>query len=124
MKNIILFVLLGIMITSCSKTEEPVIICDMALNCQDEDCLFTMDSDIGTTTFLSCYGKWAIVTPFVNDSNSWYIVDEWDATYEEEGIKVTFCGYVRENTLPLLLPDPMPGLFYQIKLENIKVQNE
>ena len=125
MKNIILFALLGIMIASCSKTEERSdIICDTELNCVDEDCLFTLDNSVGTTTFLNCYGHWTIKVTSINDGNSWYIVDDWDASYEQEGLQVTFCGYVRKNTRPLLLPDPMPGAFYQIELENIELSNE
>ena len=122
MKNIMLFILLGLMIASCSKTEEtPDAICDTELNCQDEDCLFTLDNVVGTTTFLNCYGHWTIKVLSDANFNTWYIVDDLDASYEEEGLNVTFCGYVRKNSRPLLLPDPMPGEFYQIKLENIEV---
>lgn len=124
MKNIILIALLGITLASCSKTEEPYTICDTELNCQDEDCLFTLDNTEGTVSFLNCFGRWAIKVPGPDDGNNWYIVDEWDASYEEEGVKVTFCGYVKENTLPLLFPDPIPGRFYQIKLENIELKRE
>lgn len=124
MKNIILLALLGLTLASCDKTEEPNIICDTELHCQDEDCLFTLDNAEGTVSFLNCFGRWAIKVPFINDSNSWYIIDEWDAAYEEEGIKVTFCGYAKENALPLLFPDPMPGRFYQFKLVNIEVKSE
>lgn len=124
MKNIILLVLIGLTLASCRKTEESDVICDTVLNCQDEDCLFTLDNTSGTTTFLSCFDRWAINVPAANNGDSWYIVDDWDASYEEESIKVLFCGYVRENSLPLILPDPIGGRMYQIKLENIEVQNQ
>ncbi len=121
MKNIILLALLGIMIASCNKTEEtPDVICDSELNCLDENCQFTISNIVGHTKFLTCYESWAIVVESDVEVNSWYVPDEWDASYQEEDIKVTFCGFVRDNTLPLIFPDPMPGRFYQIELAGIE----
>ena len=124
MKNIILIAFLGLTLASCRKTDEPYTICDTELNCQNEDCLFTLDNTEGTVSFLNCFGRWAIIVPSINESNYWYIVDDWDPAYKEEGIKVNFCGYAKENTFPLLIPDPMPGQFYQFKLENIELKSE
>lgn len=122
MKNITLIVLLGILIASCGKTEEKLTpICDTQLHCLDENCQYPVNSNVGYTTFLNCYGHWAIMVLDPLDDNKWYLVDSWDASYEEEGIQVTFCGYARDNEIPILFPDPMPGRFYQIDLENIEV---
>ena len=102
------------MLIACSKSDtDTVKLCDTELSCTSEQCLFTLDNDQGVTTFLNCYGP--------DGSGIWYIVDEWDDQYQSEGNDVTFCGYVRENTRPLILPDPMPGTFYQIKLEDIEM---
>ena len=121
MKNIILLVILGMLIASCSKTEEsPETICDTDLSCIDENCQFTISNNVGQTRFLPCFDSWAIVVESDIDVNSWYIPDEWDASYQEDSINITFCGYVRDNTLPLILPDPMPGRFFQIELEAIE----
>ena len=125
MKNIILFAIIGIMIASCSKTEEtPEIICDTELSCVDENCQFTISNTVGHTKFLPCFDSWAIIVESDVEVNSWYIPDEWDSSYEVDSIEVTFCGYVRDNTLPLIFPDPMPGRFYQIELEAIEKNEE
>jgi len=121
MKNILLLIGVMLILTSCDKSSnDNVSICDTQLTCPDEHCLFTLNNIQGTTTFLNCYAMWSIVVQDDTQSNSWYIVDEWSDEYKVEGKEVTFCGYVRENKLPLLLPDPMPGNFYQIMLEDIE----
>lgn len=119
MKNLSLLILSIVIITSCSKTENSTTVCNSDLSCIDEFCLFTIDNEQGATTFLNCYGAWSIYVPNPVEGATWYIVDEWSDEYKVEGKEVTFCGYVRENKLPLLLPDPMPGSIYQISLENI-----
>ncbi len=125
MKNVSLFILALVLFSSCSKSEnDNNTICDSELNCIDEFCLFTLDNEQGTTTFLNCYGAWSIHIPNEDEGGAWYMVDEWSDDYKVEGREVTFCGYVRENTLPLLLPDPMPGRFYQIELENIEISED
>ena len=124
MKNIILLAVIGFTMASCNKTEEttPDLICDTELSCVNEACIYTISNSIGNTRFLNCYGSWAIEVRSDTNANDWYVVDQdqWDETYEQEDTKVTFCGYVRENSLPLLLPDPMPGSFYQIRLAEIE----
>lgn len=124
MKNIILFILLLSFMASCSKSSQSETLCDTELICPDEDCLFTLDNSEGFSTFLNCYGQWAISVNSDIDANTWYIVDKWDQEFQEEGLEVKFCGYVRENSLPLLLPDPMPGSFYQIELEGIQTKED
>lgn len=124
MKYLSLLIFSLIIITSCSKSESEDSICTNELSCIDEFCLFTINSEQGTTTFLNCYQAWSIFAAEDGEAGSWYIVDEWDDSYKVEGKKVTFCGYVRENTLPLILPDPMPGNFYQISLEGIEEVEE
>ena len=122
MKNLFVFALALFLFTSCGKSDsDDIEICSEELSCIDENCLFTIDNEQGTVSFLTCFGSWAITVPSTDQSKVWYIVDDWDESYQEEGLTVTFCGYVRENTKPLLLPDPMPGTFYQIALENIEV---
>lgn len=120
MKNLSLFILSVVILASCSKTENSSTVCNTELSCIDEFCLFTVDNEQGTSTFLNCYGIWSIYVSDPIEGGTWYMVDDWDNDYKVEGKKVTFCGYARDNKLPLLLPDPMPGRFFQISLENIE----
>ena len=125
MKNILLLGFLIFMLASCSKSDDTEAkICNTELICDEEQCLFTLNNAQGITIFLTCYDSWSIRVPMPDNGGIWYIVDEWDAEYKVEGREVTFCGYVRENSLPLLFPDPMPGIFYQIRLEEIQIDLE
>jgi len=122
MKNIFLLTMTVCMLMACSKSDtDTVKLCDTELSCTSEQCLFTLDNEQGVTTFLNCYDAWSIRVPDTDGGGIWYIVDEWDEEFKSEDNEVTFCGYVRENTRPLILPDPMPGTFYQIKLEDIEM---
>lgn len=119
--KIAIFLTLFAMMTITSCTDREVTFCDTELSCDTAECIFTIDNSEGKTMFLSCFGKWGIYAAQsgIDGSDVWLIVDDWDVQYEEEGIDVVFCGYVRDNTLPLLLPDPSIGAVYQIRIENV-----
>ena len=121
MKNIFFLALTLFLLASCSKSTSNTEICSTELNCNDEECLFTLNNVVGVTAYLTCYDAWAIRQDSDSGINKWYIVDEWNDSYKENDIEVRFCGYVRTNTRPLILPDPMPGEFYQINLADIEV---
>lgn len=127
MKNSILVFLLAIACVSCSKDDaQQTRICETPLTCTDEDCLYTIDNSAGETTYLSCFDRWGIIAPHpeFGGQNIWLIVDEWNEKYETEGRSIIFCGYVRENTVPLQFPDPSVGEVRQIRLAGVALAEE
>ncbi len=116
LKIIFLCFIIG-MTMSCDKES----FCEEELICEDESCLFTINNIQGEAKYFMCYDRWGIYAAEGNEDGSeiWLLVENWDSKYEEEGLSVTFCGYVKENTFPLLMPDPMFGV-YQIDLVDVK----
>ncbi len=119
-RSIIAIFIIGISIFSCSKKDTPI--CDKDLICTDEACLFTLKNTNGVTMYLSCFERWGIYAAAAGENNTdiWLIVDDWDSSYNLEGLSISFCGYVRENSVPLQFPDPNIGFVCEIDLVGIE----
>ena len=120
MKKLSLFCFFLFCLFACKNDDENI--CDETLQCADEACLFTIDNMQGSTLFIPCFDSWGIhVQDSIAGWSQIYVIpDDLDSSYKKEGVQVTLCGYVRDNTLPLILPDPGFGPVYQIRLEGIE----
>lgn len=119
--NLILFALSLIFITAACNKSEPVI-CSVDLECVDESCLFAIDYAEGITKYLNCFGQWGIISKHPSEGHDiWLIaVDAPSGFFEQDSVEVKFCGYVKDNSFPLLLPDPMVGPVYEIHLTGLR----
>lgn len=116
--------MLTILLISCSKTDEQNLgICVETLSCPDEHCLFTINSASGEIVFLNCFNKYAIETPSIDypESNMYLILESWDEDKKGETLK--FCGYARENKIPIQFPDPNINEAYEFSFEAFEIQN-
>ena len=124
MKYLIIIIALVTTVFACNKNGESPDICAETLNCISENCVYTISNTQGTIVFLSCFNRWGINSSdqAPNGDPVWLIVDNLDSSFEQKGLEVIYCGYVRENTVPLQFPDPNVGAVYQIRLVNISLK--
>jgi len=117
-------VLFAVLLTSCS-TDEPILPdpCGELEPCEEGICEFTLEEVEATTTFLSCYDSWGVlaVIPEINESYPiGLIVDDFPENLQKDSMTVFMCGYARENTIPLMFPDPFLNAVYQFEAVTIE----
>lgn len=117
----LILLLSTILFFSCKKEEAPF--CSKELICKDESCLFTINNALGTTMHLSCFDQWGLISKHpISGEDIWLIKVGADGQFEEADLNVRYCGYVKENTFPLLLPDPSIGPVYELHVEDIRLE--
>ena len=117
----LIFIICLFCLSSCGK-DQPNLFCEDTLSCATESCLFTINNSEGVTALFSCYDRYGIVAehPSNPDQNIWLIPTDWDDSYKVLDRSVLFCGFVKENTVPLQFPDPLGLPVYEIDLEGLE----
>lgn len=93
--------------------------CDELTDCNG-DCLFAYQDQEGMAMFLRCYDRWGVVYTAADGYFTGLIPDDMPSAYQTDSMRVTLCGYARENTIPLAFPDPLFNNIYQTEVVYIE----
>lgn len=77
-----------------------------------EDCLEQVISQEGIVDFYSCYSMWGVSYIAGNNEPIHILIPDLNEDFHIEEATIMITGNYYENDLPLLIQDPMPGIFY------------